>query len=87
MTALTTPLSPVLQAFFTDRLARQRHASPATIAGSLAEIGLDYSRADFVAQPPSEGRREAAGLDRDAPRPKGMMQKVQRWSQPFCIWT
>ena len=27
-----TALAPVLQAFFTDRLARQRHASPQTIA-------------------------------------------------------
>ena len=32
MTPLTTPLSPLLQAFFTDRLARQRDASPHTIA-------------------------------------------------------
>jgi integrase/recombinase XerD len=31
MTLLTTPLSPLLQAFFTDRLARQRDASPHTI--------------------------------------------------------
>ncbi len=31
MTALTTPLSPLLQGFFTDRLARQRDASPHTI--------------------------------------------------------
>jgi site-specific recombinase XerC len=27
-----TALAPTLQAFFTDRLARQRHASPHTIA-------------------------------------------------------
>lgn len=32
MTPLTTPLSPLLQTFFTDRLARQRDASPHTIA-------------------------------------------------------
>ena len=25
------------------------------------------------------------GTERELPRPKGMMQKVQRWSQPF--WT
>src|ERR687898_748212 len=25
-----------------------------------------------------------AGTERDGPRPYGMMQKVQRWSQPFC---
>jgi integrase/recombinase XerD len=30
--AAVTALAPVLQAFFTDRLARQRHASPQTIA-------------------------------------------------------
>ena len=24
-----------------------------------------------------------AGTDRDGPRPNGMMQNVQRWSQPF----
>jgi len=24
------------------------------------------------------------GAERDGPRPNGMMQKVQRWSQPFC---
>jgi hypothetical protein len=24
------------------------------------------------------------GTDRELPRPNGMMQKVQRWSQPFC---
>ena len=28
-----------------------------------------------------------AGAERLAPRPKGMMQKVQRWSQPFCTST
>jgi integrase/recombinase XerD len=32
MTLVTTPLSPLLQAFFTERLARQRDASPHTIA-------------------------------------------------------
>jgi integrase/recombinase XerD len=32
MTPLTTPLSPLLQGFFTERLARQRDASPHTIA-------------------------------------------------------
>jgi len=32
MTLVTTPLAPLLQAFFTDRLARQRDASPHTIA-------------------------------------------------------
>ncbi len=32
MTPLTTPLSPLLQAFFIDRLARQRDASPHTVA-------------------------------------------------------
>src|SRR5260370_428389 len=27
------------------------------------------------------------GTERELPRPKGMMQKVQRWSQPFCTCT
>ena len=28
-----------------------------------------------------------AGTDREFPLPYGMMQKVHRWSQPFCTWT
>src|SRR5205823_3880441 len=27
------------------------------------------------------------GTERELPRPYGMMQKVQRWSQPFCTAT
>ena len=27
------------------------------------------------------------GSEREFPRPNGMMQKVQRWSHPFCTWT
>ena len=27
------------------------------------------------------------GTERELPRPKGMMQNVQRWSQPFCTCT
>ena len=27
------------------------------------------------------------GTERELPRPNGMMQKVQRWSQPFCTCT
>jgi hypothetical protein len=27
------------------------------------------------------------GTERELPRPSGMMQKVQRWSQPFCTCT
>ena len=27
------------------------------------------------------------GTERLGPRPNGMMQKVQRWSQPCCTWT
>ncbi len=26
----------------------------------------------------------ATGTERELPRPNGMTQKVQRWSQPFC---
>ena len=29
----------------------------------------------------------ATGSERELPRPNGMMQKVQRWSQPFCTCT
>ena len=44
------------------------------------------------AYPPSTSRRTCAttspaGTERDGPRPNGMMQNVQRWSQPFCTCT
>jgi site-specific recombinase XerD len=54
-----TALAPTLQAFFTDRLARQRHASPHTIAAyrdtwrlllgyAAAKTGRQPSRLDFA---------------------------------------
>ena len=35
----------------------------------------------------SAPRPRPAGIEREFPRPKGMTQKVQRWSQPFWIST
>jgi len=50
-----TALAPTLQAFFTDRLARQRHASPHTIAAyrDTWRLLLGYA-ARHAGQPPSQ---------------------------------
>ena len=34
-----TPIAPTLQAFFTDRLIKQLHASPRTIASAVIARG------------------------------------------------
>jgi integrase/recombinase XerD len=46
-------LAPTLQAFFTDRLIRQRHASPHTIAAyrDTLRLLLDYAAGQFARQP------------------------------------
>jgi site-specific recombinase XerD len=48
-----TALAPILQAFFTDRLARQRHASPHTIAAyrDTWRLLLGYTSATTAKQP------------------------------------
>jgi integrase/recombinase XerD len=48
-----TALAPILQAFFTDRLARQRHASPHTIAAyrDTWRLLLGYASATARTQP------------------------------------
>jgi site-specific recombinase XerD len=48
-----TALAPTLQAFFTDRLARQRHASPHTIAAyrDTWRLLLSYASAKTAKQP------------------------------------
>jgi integrase/recombinase XerD len=50
-----TALAPTLQAFFTDRLARQRHASPETVAAYRDALRLLVCFASqHVRKPPSE---------------------------------
>jgi hypothetical protein len=50
-----TALAPTLQAFFTDRLARQRHASPETVAAYRDALRLLVCFASQqVRKPPSE---------------------------------
>ena len=65
-------LAPTLQAFFTDRLIRQRHASPHTIAAYRDTIRLLLA---FAAQQhrhaaePARPRRPRRAADRRVPRP------------------
>ena len=66
-----TALAPTLQAFFTDRLARQRHASPHTVASYRDTLRLLLG---FVAKqtgtPPAGLRsRTSTPRDRRVPRP------------------
>lgn len=57
-----TALAPTLQAFFTDRLTRERHASPHTIAAYRDTMRLLLAFAEQrVAKPPS--RLELDDLD------------------------
>ena len=55
-------LAPTLQAFFTDRLIRQRHASPHTIAAYRDTMRLLLA---FAAQ-----RTRQAAVQLDARRPR-----------------
>jgi hypothetical protein len=63
-----TPIAPTLQAFFTDRLTKQLHASPRTIAsyrdgrvaGSIAAPGSHGSRRDSHPSPGSSHRPSVA---------------------------
>ena len=48
--------------------------------------GCDH-RCTFCVIPYGRGDSRSAAAERELPRPKGMMQKVQRWSQPFCTST
>ena len=49
-----SPVAPTLQAFFTDRLVRQRRASPRTIASYRDTLRLLLSFAEFrIGRPPS----------------------------------
>lgn len=70
-----TALAPVLQAFFTDRLARQRHASPQTIAAyrDAWRLLLAFAAARTGKQP--------SGLDiadLDAPLIGGFLDHLER---------
>ena len=55
-----TPIAPTLQAFFTDRLTKQLHASPRTIASYRDSLRLLLC----FAQRPDRNRAVGAGLGR-----------------------
>jgi hypothetical protein len=67
-----TALVPILQTFFTERLAQQRHASPRTIAayrGHLAAAARLRLGEDSQAARPSGSRRSGRTADRHVPGP------------------
>ena len=67
-------LAPTLQAFFTDRLARQRQASPHTIAAYRDAVKLLLAfaaAADRQAPLPAGHRRPGRAADRRVPQPPG----------------
>jgi site-specific recombinase XerD len=70
-----TALAPTLQAFFTDRLARQRHASPHTIAAyrDTWRLLLSYASAKTAKQP---SQLDLADLD--APLLGGFLDHLER---------
>jgi integrase/recombinase XerD len=73
--AAVTALAPVLQAFFTDRLARQRHASPLTVAAyrDTWRLLLAFARERTGKQP---SRLDIADLD--APLVGGFLDHLER---------
>jgi len=70
-----TDLAPVLQAFFTDRLARQRHASPQTIAAyrDTWRLLLAFAAARTGTQPSKLGI-----ADLDAPLVGGFLDHLEQ---------
>jgi integrase/recombinase XerD len=70
-----TALAPVLQAFFTDRLARQRHASPQTVAAyrDAWRLLLTFAAGRTGKQP---GQLDIADLD--APLIGGFLDHLER---------
>ena len=76
-----TALAPLLQAFFTERLARQRHASPHTIAAYrdsfrlLLDVRAPADRQDAIEAAARGARR---GQDRGVPRPPRERARQQR---------
>ena len=67
-------LAPTLQAFFTDRLVRQRHASDHTIAAyrDAFKLLLVYAQAQTGKPPLRVGRRRSRRTtDRRVPQPPG----------------
>ena len=66
-------------------------AAQLQFAAEIRAIGgeIDAGQDDLAKAPIGEAADGAKGslpapTERDGPRPKGMMQKVQRWSQPVC---
>jgi hypothetical protein len=76
-----TALAPLLQAFFTDRLAAQRHASPHTVLSyrDAFRLLLDYA-ANTTGKTPSalDIADLDAGADRVVPRPPRTRPAQQR---------
>ena len=69
-----TALAPILQGFFTDRLIRQRHASPHTVAAyrDTCRLLLELRRAaDRHPAHPTRPRRPGRRAGRRVPAPPG----------------
>jgi site-specific recombinase XerD len=70
-----TDLAPVLQAFFTDRLARQRHASPQTIAAYRDTWRLLLT---FAARRAGKQPSKLGIADLDAPLIAGFLDHLEK---------
>ena len=74
-------LAPTLQAFFTERLIRERRASPHTIAAYRDTLKLLLGvrrKAPAHASPPARHRRPRRAADRRVPRPPRARTRQQR---------
>ena len=82
-------LAPTLQAFFTERLIRQRQASPHTIAAyrDTLPAAARLRRAATGKQPsPARARRSRRAADRRVPRPPRARARQQRRAPATPGW-
>ena len=78
--AAMSPLAPPVQAFFTDRLSGQRHASPHTIASYRDTLRLlfDSCKERTGRRPGASHRGPRRAADRRVPRPSRKRARQQR---------
>jgi hypothetical protein len=69
------------------QIAEARRARQVAAPAGQVHAGQHDLVVAAIHQPLDLVHHDARGTDRELPRPNGMMQKVQRWSQPFCTCT